>query len=513
MAAERWPELLEVLDGLAALETSDDARAEAVLAAADLATDQLGDAGAALARLSQRVLAFDADAEAKARSVAERGQLLRALANLYVMRAQQASNARAAADWRAAAELLERCAEPKDALEAMLRALAHDMEDALAHDAIDRLAVATSAWDRLDRVYARLVQASSVPRQVELLRRHAELLEKPGQDPAGALERLLAACKLAPTDTDLLDHAEMLAASLGAHAELEWIAERRQRFASTDEDRARLLVRQARIADLGMKDREQAMRNLKEALALTAELPNVASEIEHLARELDDARPEAGKHDALRGLVRAHLELSQGTAAPFGPELVLRAAKILQESLHDEPACFDALKQGATAFPQHLALYDALERAALRSKRLDALDAHLARAVQRVEDLELRRGLLRRRGNLLGEHLERHAKAAEVYHELLTLDPSDSEARKALPPMLRKASRYQELLKVYDGWLAEEQDPERRVTLLREKARLWEVELRNRPSAQDVWREVLSLAPDDAEARNASGRMSVPPPA
>ena len=395
----------------------------------------------------------------------------------------------------------------------MLRALALDMEDALALDAIDRLAVATSAWDRLDRVYARLVQASSVPRQVELLRRHAELLEKPGQDPAGALERLLAACKLAPTDTDLLDHAEMLAASLGAHAELEWIAERRQRFASTDEDRARLLVRQARIADLGMKDREQAMRNLKEALALTAELPNVASEIEHLARELDDARPEAGKHDALRGLVRAHLELSQGTAAPFGPELVLRAAKILQESLHDEPACFDALKQGATAFPQHLALYDALERAALRSKRLDALDAHLARAVQRVEDLELRRGLLRRRGNLLGEHLERHAKAAEVYHELLTLDPSDSEARKALPPMLRKASRYQELLKVYDGWLAEEQDPERRVTLLREKARLWEVELRNRPSAQDVWREVLSLAPDDAEARNAIGRMSVPPPA
>ena len=144
---------------------------------------------------------------------------------------------------------------------------------------------------------------------------------------------------------------------------------------------------------------------------------------------------------------------------------------------------------------------------------MDALDAHLARAVQRVEDLELRRGLLRRRGNLLGEHLERHAKAAEVYHELLTLDPSDSEARKALPPMLRKASRYQELLKVYDGWLAEEQDPERRVTLLREKARLWEVELRNRPSAQDVWREVLSLAPDDAEARNAIGRMSVPPPA
>ena len=512
LAAERWQELLDVLDGLAAVEKSDETRAEALLASADLATDQLGDAGAALARLSQRMLAFDADAEAKARSVADRGQLLRALANLYVMRAQQAGNKDAAADWRSAAELLERCAAPKDALEAMLRALALDMDDAVALDAIDRLGVATSAWDRLERVYARLLQASSEARQVVLLQRHADLLEGPAKDPAGALERLLSACKLAPTDTALLDRAEGLAAALGAHAELEWVAERRQRFASTDEDRAKLLIRQARIADLGMKDREQAMRNLTEALALTAALPQVATEIEDLARELDKARPEVGQHDALRGVVRAHLDLAQNTPAPFGPELVLRAAKMLQERLRDEPAAFDALKQGATSFPEHLELYDALERVALRIKRLDALDAHLARAVQRVDDRELKRGLLRRRGNLLGEHLQRHAKAAEVYRELLALDPDDSEARKAAPSMLRKAGRFQDLIKVYDAWLAEEQDPDARVTLLREKARLWEVELRNRPSAQDVWRQVLALAPDDAEARNAVGRMSVPPP-
>ena len=45
---------------------------------------------------------------------------------------------------------------------------------------------------------------------------------------------------------------------------------------------------------------------------------------------------------------------------------------------------------------------------------------------------------------------------------------------------------------------------------MREMAKLWEVELRNRPSAIEVWREVKSLAPDDEEAalRSAGCRVS-----
>jgi hypothetical protein len=39
---------------------------------------------------------------------------------------------------------------------------------------------------------------------------------------------------------------------------------------------------------------------------------------------------------------------------------------------------------------------------------------------------------------------------------------------------------------------------------------LWEVELKNRPSAVELWRVVRALAPDDQEAAAALSRLGGP---
>jgi golgin subfamily B member 1 len=158
-------------------------------------------------------------------------------------------------------------------------------------------------------------------------------------------------------------------------------------------------------------------------------------------------------------------------------------------------------------FPSDLDLYDALERAALKIKRLDALDAHLARCEQRASDPQVKRALLQRRGRLLAEHLSRPAKAADVYRELIALDPGDEEAFAALLQSLRAAGRYQDLLKAYAQRIAGVDDAHVRVRLLRQMALVWEVELRNRPGAIEVWREVTAIAPDDEEAAAALSRL------
>jgi golgin subfamily B member 1 len=252
------------------------------------------------------------------------------------------------------------------------------------------------------------------------------------------------------------------------------------------------------------------MRSVTKALALSEHSPQVAAEIEDVARKLDRERPELGRGDAMRSLVRAHTELAQRLGEPFGPLLVLRASQLLRTDLDDESACFDVLKQGATLFPDDLDLYDALERSAVLIKRLDALDAHLSRAIQRSNDPDLRLGLLQRRGKLLGEHLKRYGKAAEVYRELLALDPNDQGAREALPSMLRRDGRYQDLLRLYDDWLQRTDDPTQRIQLMREKAKLWEMELRNRSGAIEVWRKVLELSPEDSEASAMLSRLHTP---
>jgi tetratricopeptide (TPR) repeat protein len=508
--AGKWAELLATLDALAALEPSAEARNEAALAAAQLAWRKQSDAEGAWQRLSPLVLVGDDEAELAAQELASQSGQFRPLVNLYLMRAQQPKSPQTALrDWMQAAKLYEQqLHDPSEALEADLRALALDMQNRGLLDEIDRLAIAATAWDRLWRVYNRLVQeAPDTETKVELLARNAALLGQHGGDPATALERLLHACKLAPRRDDLLERAQALATQVDSHAELVWIDERLAHNASNHERRARYLMRAARVADLGLKDREHALRDIAHALAVSDGLPQIAAEIEDLARELDQARPELGKEDARRGLIRTHMELAQQLGEPFGPVLALRASQLLRDELGDDNACFDALKQGATLFPNDLDLYDALERAALKIKRLDALDAHLARSAQRATEPEVQRALLLRRAKLLADHLQRHAKAAEVYRELLEFDPNNGTAFEAMLRSLRQAGRYQELLKLYNDRLAHTEELAAKLNLMRQMALLWEIELKNRPSAVELWRVVSALAPDDQEAAAALSRL------
>ena len=133
---------------------------------------------------------------------------------------------------------------------------------------------------------------------------------------------------------------------------------------------------------------------------------------------------------------------------------MLRAAQLLGDDLRDDSACFDALKQGVTWFPNDLDVYDGLERAALKIKRFDALDAHLARCAQLASVAQVERALLERRGTLLATHLQRHAKAAECTASCSRSTRTTRSAFDALRSSLRQAARYQELIKVYTDRLA-----------------------------------------------------------
>jgi len=301
--------------------------------------------------------------------------------------------------------------------------------------------------------------------------------------------------------------AERLAERVAHFDALVWIEETLGRLATSDEARAKRWLKAGRAADLGLKDRELALSYMERVLALTENLPGIAEDLEQLARELDEKRPELGPHDARLGLIRAHMELGRGSAEPIGPLLMLRASQLYRDELQDEAACFDALKEAATLFADDIDLYDALEQAGVRLKRLDALEAHLARVVPRSRDPEAKVALLERRGRLLAEHLDRAAKAADVYRELSVLKPSDGDVKQRLYACLRKAGRFQELLKLLRERVEQSAQEDDRVELLRQIAALWENELRNRPNAIQAWQELLALSPEDPAARTELSRL------
>jgi tetratricopeptide (TPR) repeat protein len=408
---------------------------------------------------------------------------------------------------RAARLYREETNEPEEALEAALRALACDLHDRNVLAEIEKLTVSLAAYDRLARVYGRLVQSARSPAErLELYLRHADLLEAHAGDHASALERMLEVCKLEPSESALL-RAEALAERVGHHDALVWIEETLGRIAGDDETRAQRWLKASRAADLGLKDRELSLSYMERVLALTERLPGIAEDLEQLARELDEKRPELGERDARLGLVRAHMELGRGSPEPLGPMLMLRASQLYRDELHDEAACFDALKEAATLFPDDLDLYDALEKAGIRLKRLDALEAHLTRVVQRTRDPEAKLALLERRGRLLAEHLDRAAKAADAYRELSLLKPNDPDVRQRLHACLRKAGRYQELLKLLRDRMDQSAEERERLSVLRQIAGLWENELRNKPNAIQAWQELLALAPEDSAAQAELTRL------
>ena len=142
-AEKRYAELVEVLDALATWEDAIDVRDAALIEAASVAFEQLGDADSAWKRLLPLTEEQNEEAEALLASIARTAQRAAPLAALYVRLAQNAEGeALQAAYWEKAANVFEQdLAQPDQAFEAALRMLAADIGNRSRLELVDRLAV------------------------------------------------------------------------------------------------------------------------------------------------------------------------------------------------------------------------------------------------------------------------------------------------------------------------------------------------------------------------------------
>ena len=289
-----------------------------------------------------------------------------------------------------------------------------------------------------------------------------------------------------------------------------WLWEQRASRATSPDQRLEALLQVAQVADVALLDRERATQALIEALPLAVDSPQLADKLWKTARKLDEKRPELGEQDVRRAVVRAHLDLARTADEATVTELTLRAARLLSKELNDPAGSYDALRQATTLLPHSHVLLDALLEAATATRRLDGLDAHLARLAEREADPVERRSLMMRRGHLLAEQLGRHDSASRVYGAILDRDPTDQEAHDAFMATLRRAGRFQELLRVIDNKLHSSFNDEERIALMCERAHVWEHDLHNRAKALATWNELLELNPGHREARAAIKRLSAP---
>jgi tetratricopeptide (TPR) repeat protein len=517
LGSDRSAELVASYDALSRLEETPPARTRAALDAARLGFSALGDADGAFARLGPGVEAGDEDAFETLAPIAQQSGRSAELAGLCVTAAQRAPDTkRAGKNWRAAALVYaERLGNYAQALEAALRMLATDLTDRSYLSMVEDYVAHERAWPRLAQVYERLIKtAPDDAERVELLVRLAIVLDERANDASEAFNRMLRACALLPQDEALLARAEDLAKRADRGEEVLALYDARRHRVSDAAGKVEISLRAARLCDGVLEDRPRANAYLKTALSVVGGDVRLWERVVQAAEALDHNQRTQGAGAALRALIHAHRELAEKAGPELGPQMILRADGLLRERLRDDRTGFDVLRQGVGLFPSNEEIYDALFERATALGRLDALDSHLSKCIDKALDPQTAATLLARRATLLEGPLGRPAQAIEVLTKLLQLRPDDAHAAARLRRTLRKARRFPDLLLAIHKQLQRVKEPDERLALIKESANIWEGDLRNRFEARDAWRKALELSPNDAEAgagvARTEQRMSVP---
>ncbi|HKU44519.1 MAG TPA: hypothetical protein VJR89_40440, partial [Polyangiales bacterium] len=501
---ERSAELVASYDALSRLEETEAARTRAALDAARLGYSALNDADGAFVRIGPLVEAGNEDAFEALADIAQDAGRSDMLAALCVTAAQRTADpALSGKNWRGAALVYaERMGDYGRALEAALRMLATDLTDRTYLGSVEDYAVHEKAWPRLAQVYERLIKtARDDAERVELLTRHARLLDERAGDASEAFNRVLRACALAPHDEPLLARAEDLAKRADRGEEMLALYDARRHRVTDAAGKLEISLRAARLCDTVLEDRPRANAYLKAALSVGAGSARLWERVVQAAEALDHNHKTHGPGAALRALVHAHRELAEKAGPELGPHLILRADGLLRERLRDDRTSFDVLRQGVLLFPQHNEVYEALLERATALGRLDALDSHLGRCIDKALDPQTAAILLARRAALLEGPLGKPQAAIEVLTKLLQLRPDDAHAAARLRRTLRRARRFPDLLLAIHKQLQRVKEPEERLALIKESAIIWESDLRNRFEARDAWKKALELAPNDPEAQ------------
>ncbi|MGO9837833.1 MAG: tetratricopeptide repeat protein [Polyangiaceae bacterium] len=269
--------------------------------------------------------------------------------------------------------------------------------------------------------------------------------------------------------------------------------------------RAELLAEVALVAEEITGDRPRAIGYYERIL-------EVEPGHEQAIRSLDSLYASEKRWDRLAQLLERRL---QGAVGDDRTELEQRLGTLLFIRLGDASGALTYLEQvlrvrpGATEARQ--LVEKILDVPELRSRAAIVLEAVYAERDEvpelvRVLEIHLefasganeRRDLVRRVAELRDERLRDDAGALEAFARLLPLDPDDARARQRMLEISKRTGASDRAAGVLTATAAAAGTPLPRAEILMDVARLYEGQLDDVARAEQVYRQVLELAPDDA---------------
>jgi tetratricopeptide (TPR) repeat protein len=143
--------------------------------------------------------------------------------------------------------------------------------------------------------------------------------------------------------------------------------------------------------------------------------------------------------------------------------------------------------------------YDGLESLYASQNDWEALAEVLSSAADREEDAKAKVDLSYRAARVYADQLAQPGRAFRSYERILTADPTDLGAARALIPIYESEEKWARLPALYELCLAAEEDPEAKSALLQKLIQLTGNRLVDRARALSYARAAFDLSPDQPE--------------
>jgi tetratricopeptide (TPR) repeat protein len=529
-----WPELVEVIDRRASLESDTGKRAELAFRAAQVVGKELSEPDQAIDRLA-RLLAFAPghagarkalDELARKEETVERAAAVlerlyqgandhAALAALYERRLEMAAgdpDARKALYRSLAAVYEEQQGDLEAAFETWARALAEHKADEEVQDQLERLAAVRGSWDELVALLEeRLAELFDPELEYAYAVKLASLYEDALGDLDGAALKYRRALEAASDEREALAALDRIYGRAGRNPELAEILAREADATLDEAEKCQFLFRLGDLREVKLRDLPGAVVAYREVLERVPQHPPARAALERLLlgaeivradviRILEPLYEQEGDHVRLADLLTAKLGTTPDQFERA--RIYSRIVELAEHRLGDPVRALDAAGGWLAEDPRSEQALAELARLAGRVNRFGEMAARLSGIIETGDDPEVSRTLLLSLGAIQLDRLGDANAAEETFQRVLAIEAESVEALEALQRIYRgrRGAGDQGRLAEMLGRLAEltfEPDAKRRyfVEVAELRTALGELD-----AAMAAWQEVLELDEGDRDA-------------
>jgi tetratricopeptide (TPR) repeat protein len=396
------------------------------------------------------------------------------------------------------------------AFRSMRAAFALDPEDGETRAELERLATILKAWERLAESYEQGTEKTNDDMtKRELLSAVAKVYDEKINDPRRALGAYSRLSALDATERDPLESMDTLGTLLADWPTVIGVLEKKSEIASDDEN-AGIWRRIAETKLQMLDDEDGATKAYERALELDPESTVTVDALISLYEPRDAA-------ERLVELYSRRVELAGSADADLRYDLNVRAADRFEKSLNNRREAISSLNAALDARPADATVLGSLERLyraeQMWDELLDNLKLQAANAGTKEDRVKLRTAI----GDLYADQLASPQDALEHYRLVLDDDATNDHAIKAirtigegreelrldsadaLEPVLRAASRWEELVGVLEMRLKAQTEGTDRAKTLRAIALVEDEKLSRTQAAESALLRALEDTPDDSD--------------